>query len=591
MPRWFAGHDEVPCLRDLARALRLGRRLALGYRRDTGRGPETGEPGERGEGRPGDGQPRVVGPLGLVNKAGTWYLVAVRADAAGAPAFRVFRADRVTSARVLAEPFERPPGFELAAFWRQWSADFEASRPRLQVALRASPAALAAFPEIFGQAAEPALEAALPPDEHGWRVVTLSFEHERAAAHRLAGFGDHVEVLAPPAVRAALVTTARQILRRYDDGMADGTRAERDGRGPEIIELSSVPGFVVFDMPGVAMSAGGTRLAPDVSVAEVAMLARAMTYKYAVLGVRVGGAKAGVRGDPADRAARAALMARFCAEIAPLADSGRLLTGPDMGTTEEDFAPLRQARAAPMAISAVVDGLPFEDLLTGYGVAVAAEAALRAGDGGNKGWDGRSVAIEGFGKVGGGVAREVTRRGGRVVAVSTLAGCVADRWGLDVELLLTLRRTHGDACVLHYGRPAGPPADLFTAVAADVIVPGTRPGVMDAQTAGSLPAGVLVVAPAANVAYTAQGADVLHQRGIVALPDFVCNSGAVLGYRATADATPDQVLADVEATITGLILDLMDHPGSPLTAARERAGTFLRGWWGEPPDPPFAPER
>jgi len=44
--------------------------------------------------------------------------------------------------------------------------------------------------------------------------------------------------------------------------------------GPEILGLSSVPGFVVFDLPGVPESAGGTRLAPDVSVAEVALLAR-----------------------------------------------------------------------------------------------------------------------------------------------------------------------------------------------------------------------------------------------------------------------------------------------------------------------------
>src|ERR1017187_10495484 len=160
----------------------------------------------------------------------------------------------------------------------------------------------------------------------------------------------------------------------------------RDPGQPHIVELRTVPGFVVFDLPGAAASAGGTRLAPDVSVAEVALLARAMTYKFAALGQRVGGAKAGVRGNPADRAARDALMARFCAEIGPLADAGRLLTGPDMGTTEEDFAPLRARRAAPAAIRAVVGGVPFEDLLTGYGVAAAAEAALSAGSG--WGWDG-----------------------------------------------------------------------------------------------------------------------------------------------------------------------------------------------------------
>jgi predicted DNA-binding transcriptional regulator YafY len=202
MPRWFGSQEDVPCLRDLARALRSGRRLALGYR----------APGDVG-----DAEVRVVGPLGLVNKAGLWYLVAAPADRGDdRPAVRVFRLARIASARPLAEPFERPAGFELAAFWRQWSAEFEASRPRLPVTLRASPRALAILGEVFGQAAGPALAAALPPDEHGWRVLTLSFEHERAAAHRLAGFGDQVEVLAPPSVRAGLVATARRILGRYD---------------------------------------------------------------------------------------------------------------------------------------------------------------------------------------------------------------------------------------------------------------------------------------------------------------------------------------------------------------------------------------
>jgi predicted DNA-binding transcriptional regulator YafY len=212
MPRWFGGQEDVPCLRDLARALRLGRKLAIRY-------------------PPADRDPRVVGPLGLVNKAGAWYLVArsgagasgTRAGASGAGAgagdVRVYRAGRVSAVRVLAEPVERPAGFELAAFWARWSAEFEASRPRLEVRLAASPDALSAFGEVFGPAAAPALEAAEPPGQDGWRVVTLSFEHERAAVHRLAGFGDQVEVLDPPAVRAALLATAREILGRYQ---ADG---------------------------------------------------------------------------------------------------------------------------------------------------------------------------------------------------------------------------------------------------------------------------------------------------------------------------------------------------------------------------------
>ena len=192
LPRWFGGQEEVPCLRELARAVRQARKLRLAYRHADGRQDE----------------PRVAGPLGLVNKAGTWYLVAQAGDV------RVFRAGRVSGARVLPESFERPAGFDLAAFWARWSEEFEISRPRLPVRLAASPAALAAFPEVFGPAAAPALEAAAP-GEDGWRIVTLSFEHELAAVHRLAGFGGHVEILDPPSVRARLQATARAILGRY----------------------------------------------------------------------------------------------------------------------------------------------------------------------------------------------------------------------------------------------------------------------------------------------------------------------------------------------------------------------------------------
>jgi predicted DNA-binding transcriptional regulator YafY len=213
MPRWFGSREEVPCLRDLAAALRLGRKLRLAYRHAD--------------------EPRTVGPLGLVNKAGTWYLVAQAGDARGEVALagdargevaqagdaggepQVFRVGRIGGAVILAEPFPRPAGFGLAEFWDGWSAEFEASRPRIAVTLRASPGAQAAFAEVFGDAAGPALASAPPPGADGWRVVTLSFEHEVAAAYRLAGFGDQVEVLSPLPVRDRLVRTARQILTRY----------------------------------------------------------------------------------------------------------------------------------------------------------------------------------------------------------------------------------------------------------------------------------------------------------------------------------------------------------------------------------------
>ena len=223
MPRWFGSREEVPCLRDLAAALRLGRKLRLAYRHADGRADE----------------PRAVGPLGLVNKAGTWYLVAQAGEGRRAVAQvsdgregaqadegrgepRVFRVGRIGGAVLLTEPFPRPPGFGLAEFWARWSAEFETSRPRIAVTLRASPGAQAAFAEVFGDAADPALASAPPPGADGWRVVTLPFEHEVAAAYRLAGFGDQVEVLSPLSVRDRLVSTARQILTRYAEAPGSG---------------------------------------------------------------------------------------------------------------------------------------------------------------------------------------------------------------------------------------------------------------------------------------------------------------------------------------------------------------------------------
>jgi predicted DNA-binding transcriptional regulator YafY len=196
MPPWFRSHEEVPHLRDVAETLRQHRQLELRYRRDGATRPSA---------------PRVVAPLGLVNKAGTWYLVAV----GRAGRFTVFRVSRIASARMLADAARRPPGFDLAGFWEQWSREFAASRPQLQVRLRASARALAAFGEVFGPAAGDALNAASAPDEAGWRELTLSFEHDLAAAHRLAGFGEDVQVISPPVVRDHLIAAARGILSRY----------------------------------------------------------------------------------------------------------------------------------------------------------------------------------------------------------------------------------------------------------------------------------------------------------------------------------------------------------------------------------------
>ena len=332
----------------------------------------------------------------------------------------------------------------------------------------------------------------------------------------------------------------------------------------------------MFDLDDCRTNAGGTRRAPDVTESEGALLARAMTYKFAVLRAEVGGAKGCVRAGPEEHDE---VMRRYCDEIRPLVESARFLTGPDMGTSESDFAALRPPGMRDAVVTATVGGVPFEDLLTGYGVAVAAEATVGS-------LDGRTVALEGFGKVGGGVAREVVRRGGRVVAVSTVDGCVADPAGLDVELLWGMRAEHGDGFVGRLGRDVAPPERLFD-VEADVLVPGARPGVIDLARAESL--SVRAVVPAANVPYAAGAPEVLQARGIRAQADFVANAGAVIGYRSSVGSTPTQVLADVERRVVALVDEAFIDPRGPFAGACAAAGRFFATWRDDPiPPPPLA---
>ena len=97
-------------------------------------------------------------------------------------------------------------------------------------------------------------------------------------------------------------------------------------------ECSGLEAFVVIDHDLFSVSAGGTRMLPDVEVQEVARLARAMTWKFAVCQVPYAGAKAGVRFAGGDRDA---VIAAYSRALAPYHDVFE--TGPDMGTSPEDF--------------------------------------------------------------------------------------------------------------------------------------------------------------------------------------------------------------------------------------------------------------
>jgi glutamate dehydrogenase (NAD(P)+) len=361
-------------------------------------------------------------------------------------------------------------------------------------------------------------------------------------------------------------------------------RGRPDTTSVRVEYLDSVDGFVVFDMLHADASGGGTRLAPDITEAETRLLARAMTYKLAVLGIPVGGAKIGLRAMPADRDC---VLSRFREEISGRLAGGELMTGPDLGTTEDDFLGLPLPGGDDGVASTRIGGLPAEEALTGIGVASAIDAAL------DSGLDGRDVALEGFGKMGASIARAIAPRGGRIVAVSTVAGCAVADSGrcFSVADLLEARDEWGDDLVAHLGVPMRPCHALW-GVECHALVPGARPGAVDERTARIVSADVVV--PVANAPYTVGGLAMLAARSIPAHADFVASAGGAMAYLAPDVAKAGDAYAareSVDRIMGAIIAEAREYRSGPYAGAVAIAERFIRGWAPEsdwPDRPPLA---
>ena len=325
--------------------------------------------------------------------------------------------------------------------------------------------------------------------------------------------------------------------------------------------------FVVVDHDLFPVAAGGTRMLPDVDIREVARLARAMTWKFAVWRVPYAGAKAGLRFAGG---ARDQVLAAYRRALEPYRDV--FLTGPDMGTRPADFA--EGLDGPPPLWAQSYEGVDMDDLATGHGVKAAAEAALTHS---GRALTGAAIAIEGFGKVGAGMALASARAGARIVGVSTVDGLLADPDGLDVDELFSLREQFGDELVAGGPARVRPREELFE-LECDVLVPGARPDSITREVAARLRCAV--VAPGANVPYAPGAVEELHRRGIIAVPDFIANAGGIHLYtRVAQDDSPPEALARIEALIhdgIGRTLSAADEHGvTPLAAALRAGREFL----------------
>jgi predicted DNA-binding transcriptional regulator YafY len=177
---WFREDDRVPHLPVIAGALWRGRRLDIRYREGA------------------TVVSRRLDPLGLILKAGVWYLLAQRRGEE-----RLYRVSRIVSARERAEESIRPPDFDLAAAWARRSEDFERSRPHVEVTVRV-PRSRVRY-----------LRGARVVDDGEWTTVIAQYDGLDHAFRSLLAYGAEAEVLAPGELRERIATAAAETVALY----------------------------------------------------------------------------------------------------------------------------------------------------------------------------------------------------------------------------------------------------------------------------------------------------------------------------------------------------------------------------------------
>ena len=204
-PGWFRGAEPTPHLAAVAAAVWSGRCLSVRYLRWKSPREVT----------------RRLAPLGVVLKAGRWYLVASPAEhppEEHPPAGRVttYRVSQILDAEPLDQPARRPDGFNLAEFWREWTERFERSVYTGSATVRMTAAALDFMMFVFPpEMSRVARASAGAPDADGWVTTVVPIESVRHGHTELLKLGATAEVLEPPELRDLLAETARGLAATY----------------------------------------------------------------------------------------------------------------------------------------------------------------------------------------------------------------------------------------------------------------------------------------------------------------------------------------------------------------------------------------
>jgi len=321
--------------------------------------------------------------------------------------------------------------------------------------------------------------------------------------------------------------------------------------------------FVAIDLEA-EVSTGPVRWARRILHGGAQDLARSQTYTYAVLGMQRSGASAGISAEATDRAAA---LAAFVDAARALVAERTFLPDAAKGVSYADLDGLRGSDPRNVArLDAFAAGCE------GLGAAVAADATV--------GLDGRSVAIEGFAESGPALAAAIDERGGRVVAVATPSGAVANPEGFDPAGLAEAWAEHGASMVRELGEP-GAALDLFAA-GAEVVFAGSKMGIVDHGIAEQLKGCAAVVA-CGRLPVTARALAVLRRAEVAVVADFVSLAGSTIAAWSDESASDEEVHAQVAEQVAGLSAEFAAHDQGPLLAGCYAAESFLSTWQDELP--------
>ncbi|GAA2294676.1 hypothetical protein GCM10010234_40380 [Streptomyces hawaiiensis] len=326
---------------------------------------------------------------------------------------------------------------------------------------------------------------------------------------------------------------------------------------------SRLPVIVAVHSTALGPAAGGLRLwhYPDWrdGLTDALRLSAAMTSKFAVAGLASGGGKAVValpEGEKLDGGRRRDVLHDVADAIASL--GGVYATGPDVGTGPEDMAVIGETTPHVFCRPAHLGGSGDSSPHTAQGTLAALRAVSRRLYG-TSNLGGRRLAVVGLGRVGAGIARLLAAEG----AALTVTDIDPDKRKISDEIDAVWRSP-----------------DEVLAVDTDIVVPAALGAVLTRRTAAELRCRA-VVGPANNQLATPDVADLLHQRDIIWVPDYVASAGGVINAISTElhRVSSGEARARVRA-IEGTVHDLLDtaqrRGRTPAQAASEMARRRLR---------------